>query len=57
MKREIKIFMALLLCAMFPLAGQAGCRIVHEVMPCKLLPGIAEREYTVCLPDGYDRDR
>lgn len=55
MKREIKIFMALLLCAMFPLAGQAGCRIVHEVMPCKLLPGIAEREYTVCLPDGYDR--
>ena len=52
MKREIKIFMALLLCAMFPLAGQAGCRIVHEVMPCKLLPGIAEREYTVCLPDG-----
>lgn len=29
-------------------------RIEFRTMPCKMLQGISEREYTVYLPDGYD---
>lgn len=32
----------------------AGCLVEQRRMPCKLLPGIMEREYVICLPDGYE---
>lgn len=35
-------------------ASSGGCRIEHLTMPCSLLPGETQREYLVCLPDGYD---
>ena len=28
--------------------------VQHLTMPCTLLQGISEREYVVCLPDGYN---
>lgn len=34
----------------------AGCRIERSVMPCKLLHGITEREYSICLPESYNTD-
>ena len=33
---------------------QAGCRIERKAMPCKLLQGITEREYSICLPESYN---
>lgn len=34
----------------------AGGRVEYRTAPCRLLQGIAEREYTVYLPPGYDAD-
>lgn len=51
----MKAKIASLLLSLLPLTAWCGSRIVHETMPCTLLPGITEREYTVCLPDGYDQ--
>lgn len=34
----------------------AGCRIERKIMPCKLLHGITEREYSICLPESYNPD-
>ena len=42
---------------LFSLANAyAGCKIERSVMPCRLLQGITEREYTVCLPSSYNPD-
>lgn len=35
--------------------SRAG-RVEQKTMPCKLLQGVAEREYSVYLPGGYDED-
>ena len=42
------IFSLVTVCSM------AGCRVEFNNMPCRLLPGVQQREYVVCLPDGYD---
>lgn len=34
----------------------AGCRIERKTMPCSLLQGISQREYSVCLPASYSPD-
>ena len=35
------------------LAARGGCTVERRTMPCTLLSGVTEREYVVCLPDGY----
>ena len=34
----------------------AQCTVEHKTAPCKLLEGITEREYTVCLPQSYSKE-
>ena len=34
----------------------AQCTVEHKTAPCKLLEGVTEREYTVCLPQSYSKD-
>ena len=41
----------LLLLSFMPLRAAT---VQHLTMPCTLLQGISEREYVVCLPDGYN---
>lgn len=36
------------------LTTSAGCLVEQRRMPCTLLPDVAEREYVICLPDGYE---
>lgn len=57
MNYSSKLFLAFL--TAFLLTGNlsAGCRIERRVMPCKLLQGITEREYSVCLPASYDSQK
>ena len=40
----------------FCMAAFAGGRVEYKTMPCRLLQGITEREYTVYLPPDYDTD-
>lgn len=55
MKKTILSFLLLLLC------GGAFCqdkgRIEYMKMPCKILKGISQRDYTLYLPPGYDADK
>lgn len=40
----------------FSMTAFAGGRVEYKTMPCRLLQGITEREYTVYLPPDYDTD-
>lgn len=49
------ITLCLMACLCCP-ALRAGGQVFFKTMPCKLLQGITEREYTLYLPEGYDTD-
>jgi len=53
MKR--KRLLLFLLTVLVSVASFGGCRVEVKQMPCSLLPGVSQRVYTICLPDGYDQ--
>ncbi len=55
MKKTILSFILLLLCG--GVFSQNKGRIEYMKMPCKMLKGISQRDYTLYLPPGYDADK
>lgn len=55
--KQFLIGISALLVLFSPVESMAGCKVEHKTMPCSILPGISEREYTVCLPDGYEKSQ
>ena len=55
MKRLFFIFLVLWLLAGGALAQSAGCTVALK-MPCRLLSGISERDYSLYLPPSYYTD-
>lgn len=51
--RKILLLSLLLWCCLDVFSGG---RVEYKKMPCNLLQGISEREYTLYLPSGYDTD-
>ena len=49
-----KLFITSLLVFFTTICSMAGCRVEVRQMPCKLLAGIQQRDYIVCLPADYD---
>lgn len=53
MKRSCCISFLMLLLA---LSVSAGCRVEERKLPCRLLKGFSEWDYSIFLPESYDRD-
>lgn len=53
MRKYILFYLLFCLCC---LKLFAGGKVLYRTVPCTLLQGITEREYTVYLPPGYDMD-
>ncbi len=49
-----KLFITALFVFFTTLCSMAGCHVEVRQMPCKLLAGIQQRDYVVCLPADYD---
>ena len=49
-----KLLFAFSLLFTMSLSCAAGCLVEVRQMPCTLLPDVKQRDYVVCLPDGYD---
>lgn len=56
MTKTLTKTLALLSVMMLPLAGAAQGRIFTQKMPCQLLKGISEREFSIYLPASYDKE-
>lgn len=54
MKKQVALFLMAWLCCL-PMLAQGT--VTHTTMPCTLLQGITEREYSIYLPPSYEEDK
>lgn len=54
--RRIYFALLALTLAVMPLFAQSVSRLEVKNMPCQLLDGVTEREYSIYLPVGYEQD-
>lgn len=53
--KRISLFVMLFLLVSISILAQGG-KVIRTTMPCKILQGISEREYSIYLPDNYESD-
>ncbi len=52
-----KVFWLSSLMLFLTVATNAGSRTEERKLPCGLLDGFTEWDYSVCLPDSYDKEK